>query len=315
MRKRMQKHGKKKIPAVKWKYRVILYICLLLSAALSLLNVKNHVFPVPLGTFFYVTAAFSLSFTCLYLVPDIKRTKSKVQEIAMPVIARHRFADLLVTNYRYRTVTFAKTGLLINMVFAVFNGMVGMKSQSAWYVTLAVYYTLLSVMRYWAVDYERRVLKMKEGRKLALLELAVYRNCSILFIVMTISLGGMVILTLRSQGGRHYPGYTIYAFALYAFIKVPLAAAGRIKAGRMKSPLLMTIRSIGYADACAAVLSLQTAMLFSFGHGEMEDRSAALMNACTGAAVCLMVLIMGIYGIYWTMRRQKEIVDGGMSND
>lgn len=150
MRKRMQKHGKKKIPAVKWKYRVILYICLLLSAALSLLNVKNHVFPVPLGTFFYVTAAFSLSFTCLYLVPDIKRTKSKVQEIAMPVIA---------------------------------------------------------------------------------------------------------------------------------------------------------------------VLSLQTAMLFSFGHGEMEDRSAALMNACTGAAVCLMVLIMGIYGIYWTMRRQKEIVDGGMSND
>lgn len=86
MRKRMQKHGKKKIPAVKWKYRVILYICLLLSAALSLLNVKNHVFPVPLGTFFYVTAAFSLSFTCLYLVPDIKRTKSKVQEIAMPVL-------------------------------------------------------------------------------------------------------------------------------------------------------------------------------------------------------------------------------------
>lgn len=39
------------------------------------------------------------------------------------------------------------------------------------------------------------------------------------------------------------------------------------------------------------------------------------MNACTGAAVCLMVLIMGIYGIYWTMRRQKENVDGGMSND
>lgn len=305
----------KRIPALKWKYRTFLYIGLLLTAVLSMLNVKNNVFPVPLGTLIYVIAACSLTLTCFYLVSDVKTLRLKVQKITRPMIAKYHFANLLVSNYRYRTVTFATTGLMINMVFAVFNGVIGIKSQSAWYMTLSVYYVLLSVMRYLAVNYERRISKTEQSRKLKLLELTVYKNCSILFIFMTTALGGMVMLTLNSQGGKHYPGYTIYAFALYAFIKIPLAIAGRIKAGRMKSPLLMTIRSIGYADACVAVLSLQTAMLSSFGYGDLEDRVVRLMNAGTGAAMCLMVLGMGIYGIYWSLKQQKEIVDGGIIND
>lgn len=311
----IRRDGKKNIPVLKWKYRGFLYITLLFTAALSLLNTRNNVFPFSIGILIYVIAACSLTFTCFYIVSDIKLFKCKVQEIAMPVIAKSHFAERLVTNYRYRTVTFATTGLLMNLAFAVFNSVVGIKSQSAWYITLSVYYILLSIMRYWAVNYERRISKAEQNRKLILLELAVYRNCSILFLVMTTALGGMVILTLRSKGGRHYPGYTIYAFALYAFIKVPLAVAGRIRAGKMKSPLLMTIRSIGYADACVAILSLQTAMLSSFGQGDLEDRVVELMNAGTGAFLCLMVLGMGIYGIYWAQKQKKEIRDGGMSND
>ena len=311
----IRRDGKKKIPVLKWKYRGFLYITLLFTAALSLLNTRNNVFPFSIGILIYVIAACSLTFTCFYIVSDIKLFKCKVQEIAMPVIVKNHFTERLATNYRYRTVTFATTGLLMNLAFAVFNSVVGIKSQSAWYITLSVYYTLLSIMRYWAVNYERRISKAEQNKKLILLELAVYRNCSILFLVMTAALGGMVILTLRSQGGRHYPGYTIYAFALYAFIKVPLAIAGRIKAGKMKSPLLMTIQSIGYADACVAILSLQTAMLSSFGQGNLEDRGVELMNAGTGAFMCLMVLGMGIYGIYWALKQKKEMGDGGMSND
>lgn len=315
MEKKAPRDKKKRIPALKWQYRIFVYICLVVFAALSMLNVKYEILPNPFGSIFYVLAACSLTFTCCYLAPDIKLVRYKIRVIMKPILSKNRFADLLVNDYRYRTVTFAKTGLLLNMMFAVFNGVVGVKSQSAWYVTLSVYYILLSVMRYWAVNYERRVLKLEQTRKLKLLELKVYKNCSILFIAMTTALGGMVVLTLQSQGCKHYPGLTIYAFALYAFIKIPLAMAGRIKVIRMKSPLLMTIRSIGYADACVAVLSLQTAMFASFGHGDMEEGVVELMNAGTGAAMCLMVLGMGIYGIRLAQKQKKEILIGGMEND
>lgn len=108
----------------------------------------------------------------------------------------------------------------MNLAFAVFNSVVGIKSQSAWYITLSVYYTLLSIMRYWAVNYERRISKAEQNKKLILMELAVYRNCSILFLVMTAALGGMVILTLRSQGGgiiRDIPFMLLHSMRLSKF--------------------------------------------------------------------------------------------------
>lgn len=158
----IRRDGKKKIPVLKWKYRGFLYITLLFTAALSLLNTRNNVFPFSIGILIYVIAACSLTFTCFYIVSDIKLFKCKVQEIAMPVIVKNHFTERLATNYRYRTVTFATTGLLMNLAFAVFNSVVGIKSQSAWYITLSVYYTLLSIMRYWAVNYERRISKAEQ---------------------------------------------------------------------------------------------------------------------------------------------------------
>lgn len=315
MGRKIQKDRKRKVPILRWEYRGLIYICLLFTAALSILNVKKEIFQVLPGTLIYVLAACSLTLTCCYLISDVKSAIFKIRVIIRPLLAKYRLAGRLVDDYRYRTVTFTAAGLLLNMIFAVFNGAIGIINRSAWYVTLSVYYVLLSVVRYWAVNYEKRISKIEPIRKRKLVELAVYRNCSILFIVMTAALGGMVILTLRAHGGKHYPGFTIYAFALYAFIKIPLAVAGRIKVIRMKSPLLMTIRSIGYADACAAVLSLQTAMLSSFGNEELGEQGAGLMNAGTGAAVCLMVFCMGIYGIYWAEKRKKEMLDGGIAND
>ena len=64
----------------------------------------------------------------------------------------------------------------------------------------------------------------------------------------------------------------------------------------MKTPLLVAVRSIGYADACVCVLALQTAMFASFGNMEIKD-SQLLMNGITGVILCMLVLGMGIYGV------------------
>ena len=56
-----------------------------------------------------------------------------------------------------------------------------------------------------------------------------------------------------------------------------------IKAKRLKSPFLVAVRNVGYADALVSMLSLQAALLVSFGDGEPDHR---LMNGISGAAVC-----------------------------
>ena len=76
-----------------------------------------------------------------------------------------------------------------------------------------------------------------------------------------------------------------------------------IKAKRLKSPLLVAVRNVGYADALVSMLSLRAALLVSFGDGEPDPR---LMNGISGAAVCGTVSLIGIYMIYSSGRKKKK---------
>ena len=71
-----------------------------------------------------------------------------------------------------------------------------------------------------------------------------------------------------------------------------MAGVKAVKQRRNPSPLLRTIRTIGYAEVSASLLTLQRSMLVSFG--SMDHRQIRFMNAMTGAAVCLFVLLLGV---------------------
>lgn len=291
--------------------RLLLYILTIIFAAVSLMNVIQGLFPYFVGIMCYVLAGCSLSAACLYLIKDIR---SGLRERVEQAIKARPFTRRLTADYRYRTVTFAVPGLIFNVIFAAFNGILGINSHSAWFGTLSAYYLLLSVMRYWAVKYDRRTSGREQTKKQMLEEIRVYRNCGILFIVMTIALGGTVILVTHAKGGKHYPGVAIFAVAAYTFYKIIISVINLVKAGRLNSPLLMAIRHIGYADACVSLLSLQTAMFASFG--SREQKFEQRMNGAAGAAVCLMVLVMGIRCIRFSAKtRSRLLEEGGMGHD
>ena len=93
--------------------------------------------------------------------------------------------------------------------------------------------------------------------------------------------------------------------AMYTFYKAIIAVVNIVKVRKLQSPLLVTIRNIGYADALVSVLSLQTAMFVSFG--ENSDVDPGVMNGITGTCVCIMILAIGIYMIYSSGRKIKRI--------
>lgn len=97
----------------------------------------------------------------------------------------------------------------------------------------------------------------------------------------------------------------IFVVAMYTFYKVIISVVNMVRARKMKSPLLVIIRNIGYADALVSLLSLQTAMFASFG--ENSNINPQVMNAITGTCVCIMILVIGIYMIYSSGRQLKRI--------
>ena len=235
------------------------------------------------------------------MVLDIKYG---IKEIIKPGIEANPYASRVVSDYRLRTILFAVPGLASNVIFAVFNGITGVISHSAWFGSLSAYYILLSVMRIGAVKQERKFSKMKHDTEWMKKEIAIYRKNSVLFIMMAVVLGGMVILLESSLGGKTYPGFTIYAAATYAFYRIIMSTINMIKVRKRKSPLLTIIQRIGYIDACVSILTLQTAMFASFS--ENEEEFIKLMNGITGIVVCLMVLGLGIQGIYSSKKMKLE---------
>ena len=207
----------------------------------------------------------------------------------------------------------------LNLIYAIFNGVIGFMNFSARYVSLAVYYLLLCVMRFLAVAYAGRVYQVKvpwrkrnpeKEDSLETRSWRVYRNCKILFSMMRIALGGAVIMLVSGEGGKSYQGLLIYAVATYTFYKLGMAIRNMIKVRKEKSLLLVILRNISYADALVSLLSLQTALFVAFGQDSGE--LIPLMNALTSAGVCLMILGIGIYMVRKSKKLQISYRSAGL---
>lgn len=240
------------------------------------------------------------------------------QKISRFMAGRNQYLNTLVTDTQLRTVLLTLPGMGLNLIYALFNGVIGVLSRSAWYGSLSAYYLLLCIMRFLAVSYAGRVYEVKvpwrrkdvshpdassKEEQLEIRAWKVHRNCGILFCMISIALEGAVIMLVYGEGGKSYPGLMIYAVATYTFYKLGMAIRNMIRVRREKSLLLVTLRNISYADALVSLLSLQTAMFAAFG----QDSGAfiPLMDALTGAGVCLMILALGIYMIHRSKKENK----------
>ena len=118
-------------------------------------------------------------------------------------------------------------------------------------------------------------------------ELAVIKTDGILLLLLNLALSGVVLLTIAKGRAKTYSDF--------------MAMLNMIKVRKMQSPILITIRNIGVADALVSVLTLQSTMLASFQKTDSLD--ANRMNGITGLAVCVLIAALGISMIYYASKR------------
>ena len=124
-----KKIPKIRIPALRLRYRILLYLFALFFVALSLLKVVTEVFHSILGITIYALAAITLFPACYYLAVDVRYG---IKEKVKPGINANPFTRRMAGDYRYRTVMFAVPGLMLNVIFALFNGIIPIIIWKAW---------------------------------------------------------------------------------------------------------------------------------------------------------------------------------------
>ncbi len=199
-------------------------------------------------------------------------------------IQKNEVGGKLISDRRYRTVAFAVFSLIFNLLYALYNGVLGIVSGSVWFVFSCFYYLILCGMRFSAVVNEKKD-KVKK-------EYAVMRLCGALIIVMSLVLSAINYISMAQNVTLRYDEITMITIATYTFTKLIFAIVRAVKSKRDLSPIMSVIRNIGYCEVAVSVLTMQRSMLKSFG--EVEKSSEIILNSFTGAAAFVFILILGI---------------------
>ena len=211
-----------------------------------------------------------------------------IEQRALDKLETSKIAKRFVRESRYRIVATASLSFSANLLYALYHGALGMANQSLWFISMCAYYTILSAMRFSAVLCERK----SNSAAPVDTEYFVMKLSGILLAVLSFVLTGAIYLSLAENIVTEHDSVMMITIAAYTFYKITMAIIRAVKQRKNSSPLLATIRRIGYADAAVSVLTLQRSMLASFGN--INDFSARMMNIVTGAAVCLFVWMLGV---------------------
>ncbi len=209
-------------------------------------------------------------------------------------------------DYDFRTVIFTVVSLVITAGYAAFYVLLGIAFLSIWYGMLAWYYVMIVVMRAIVVFYHKG--KRKRGNnatdyKEKISRAKIYRGCGIIISLLTLPLSIAILMMVAEKATFSHAGLMIYVSAAYTTYKVVMTIRNIIKAKKSTDMTVRTVRSINLADMFVSILALQTAMFHSFS----PDMDWGVMNAITGAVVCLSTVLIGVFMIVGGRRAITQI--------
>jgi MFS family permease len=290
--------------------KVLTFIITLLSATLSLVMVALGLENGALAIIAYIlfgVAGVSLTYSVYLIIPLFPKMKSGI----IAWMEKYEFTHLLLRNFGFRTVIFAIGSFLMSLLFSGFNAYMGIKNRSIWYGALAAFYIALAFLRGGVLAYHKsRIGKKTQNDEYV--KAKVYRNSGIITLILNIALSSAIAQMIFSDAHFTYMGWTIFAYAAYAFYKITMSIIALIRAHKQTDLTVRAIRNINLVDALVSILALQTALLTMFSEGEIN---ISIFNTFTGIVVSLLSVGIGIYMIVSANKKMKEIQKENKTNE
>lgn len=262
---------------------LVIIILTVISAAALVHIFMNGLETAPVAYVAYMVSFYTLTvltiYLCLVLPKQYQRIRQKIYD--------NPWGNRYMTDAAFRTKVSLNMSLVINLLYTGLNVLSYYFLNSYWFLVMAVYYTILAVMRFLLLRYVHK--KGIGVNRLAELKRA--RMCSIILLNLNFVLTGAVLMIIYQNKGAEYPGILIYAMAAYTFYTTISAIINLIKYRKYKSPVMTVAKIISLSAALVSMLSLETAMFAQFGQ-DMSPEGRRLMIILTGAGISIVVITM-----------------------
>lgn len=245
----------------------------------------------PISIASYVLSFYALTICCVR-IPNI-----------ISFIIRFKRENKYVVRYtsdvRLRMNISLFGAFTFNAVYALFQLVLGLWHHSVWFYAMAAYYALLGIMRLLLVRYTGThapgELQEQEWKK--------YRFCGVCLLLMNLALGIMILyFVFKIRIFRHHEITTI-AMAAYTFFSLAMAIWNVIRYTRYQSPAYSAAKEISLVSAIVSVLTLENALLTTFG----EQNSELFQQIMLGATGIVVVLTVQGIALYMILNARKKL--------
>ena len=272
--------------------KIIGFILFNVSFGLLIYVFSLHLEYTPLAYISYFLSTYALIIFCIWFF--------KVCKFSNDIIKKSNLYNLYIKYERPITKNFLALSLFLNFVYGIFKLGTGIYYMSWWFITFAVYYLILCIMKLSIVkDIKNEVgIKLKsEYKKL--------KSTGITLLFLNLILSGMIVLIIKQNQEITYAGFIIYIVAMYDFYLIISAIINVIKYRKSHSPLLASSKCINLTVAMISMISLEVAMVSQFGTNDSEFK--IIMTSIMGFVVCLINTTMSIYMIVRANKKIKSI--------
>lgn len=268
------------------------------SLAALLLGFLSDRFLSVVAYVLFAVAALSLAYTVYTIVIYAKDTKRLITDL----LYSNPISKRMIESFGFRTVIAAIFSFFGSMIYAIFNGVLGIVFSSVWYGALAAYYIFLSLIRGELLMYHRRRTRGDEQSE-RFIRAKKYRISGVILLILNFALSAAIAQMIFDDRFFSYPGWIIYAFAAYAFTKMSFSIVNLCRSRRQGDLTVRGIRDINLLDAVVSILALQTALLHTFAQ-DGDGISISGFNTATGIFVSAFAIGFSIYII---VKAQKII--------
>lgn len=254
----------------------------------------------------YAISAYALVVVCARIPGIIKRIKN--------ILYGNELTAKYLTEKQVRDRVSLHTGIAMDCLMAVLKIIMGILYRSYWLLAVAIYHVTLSFMHFMLLkkewsrgENESEEFAQEELKRLY--QLRSYRFCGNLMFFLNVAMTGMLIQMIWQGQGYTYPGFTVYAFAAYAFYCLISAMIKWIKYRKIENPTFTASKNIKLAKALMSLFTLQTVLINQFG-AEMEEITKMIMNSMTGILICASVFALAVIMVIKGNEEIRKIKQG-----
>jgi len=240
----------------------------------------------------YMISAYTLTVVSIKVPAYIEAVKKGLY--------KNKYSGRYLTDPILRAKISLYVSSAINIIYALSYLGGGIFYRSEWTIAIAIYYIVLSLIRFGLVRKERKRLLIEGKNERRRYELRSCYFCGAFMFLLNIAVTILVVQMIWKNKFYDYSGIMIYAQAAYAFYCFTRAIIHLVRYRRMEHPILSAAKVVSMVCALMSILSLQTAMLMQFG--SENGAFIRIINIFTGSVVCFGTFAMAV----WLVHRSKE---------